>query len=467
MAATPPPEAVCRYCFEGADEGELLSPCMCKGNQRWVHAVCLIKWQRRQGRGTTSCEVCMAPWTILLDALDREVFVRSVRTNPRYPDVLGENEGGLDAEAQAQFLTLMAPGTLILQTPAKAREHGAITLQTLQQQQTLLAAQRAGGAGAGLPGLGASASNLSLFANLLTLQRARHWLRGCYLIVFRGDGDATDGASGGDSLVAINLSRVAHADERERADADAQAELLPLITALGLDREAVAAGSRRLPLLIGGPCHQTQPLVLLEINDDAALPRRGDFLAVPLVNASTVPSLRRFEAEWSSSAAAAAAEVGGPGGYHSHGADNAAGELQTVETAREGRQRESSRASQAATPNIVESSETPTAMTTGPSPSAPRLLQQGFNAAAPPAPCEGDEAGDGNSHGDSHEDSHGTSDGSGDGDTSLAALSAGSQHSRKLVLAVEPVVAAAIVREHGAENVRCVVVQGCAIVRQL
>ena len=75
---------------------------------------------------------------------------------------------------------------------------------------------------------------------MLTLQRARHWLRGCYLIVFRGDGDATDGASGGDSLVAINLSRVAHADERERADADAQAELLPLITALGLDREAVA-----------------------------------------------------------------------------------------------------------------------------------------------------------------------------------------------------------------------------------
>ena len=186
-------------------------------------------------------------------------------------------------------------------------------------------------------------------------------------------------------------------------------------------------------------------------------------MAVPLVNASTVPSLRRFEAEWSSSAAAAAAEAGGPGGYHSHGADNVAGELQTVETAREGEQRESSRASQAATPNIVESSETPTAMTTEPSPSAPRLLQQGFNAAAPPAPCEGDEAGDGNSHGDSH----GTSDGSGDGGTSLAALSAGSQHSRKLVLAVEPVVAAAIVREHGAENVRCVVVQGCAIVRRL
>jgi hypothetical protein len=39
-------EDVCRYCFEGADEGELISPCNCKGGQKWVHLKCLRRWQR-------------------------------------------------------------------------------------------------------------------------------------------------------------------------------------------------------------------------------------------------------------------------------------------------------------------------------------------------------------------------------------------------------------------------------------
>ncbi len=41
-------EAVCRYCFEPASEesGELISPCDCRGGQRWVHLSCLRRWQR-------------------------------------------------------------------------------------------------------------------------------------------------------------------------------------------------------------------------------------------------------------------------------------------------------------------------------------------------------------------------------------------------------------------------------------
>ena len=141
----PPAGAVCRYCFEGAAEGALLAPCRCSGNSRWVHGTCLIKWQRRQGRGTTSCEVCKAPWTVLLDALDRECFVRAVRTNPRYSPPADESEGGFDEAGQVHFLSLMRPGMLILQTPTRAREHGENTLQTLQQQQVLAAAQHASG----------------------------------------------------------------------------------------------------------------------------------------------------------------------------------------------------------------------------------------------------------------------------------------------------------------------------------
>ena len=39
-------ERLCRYCFDGDEEGELISPCNCKGGQRYVHTACLRRWQR-------------------------------------------------------------------------------------------------------------------------------------------------------------------------------------------------------------------------------------------------------------------------------------------------------------------------------------------------------------------------------------------------------------------------------------
>eukprot|EP00927_Polykrikos_kofoidii_P071956 TRINITY_DN68135_c0_g1_i1.p1 TRINITY_DN68135_c0_g1~~TRINITY_DN68135_c0_g1_i1.p1 ORF type:complete len:754 (+),score=150.76 TRINITY_DN68135_c0_g1_i1:214-2475(+) len=39
-------EIICRYCFDGADAGELIAPCKCAGGQRWVHLSCLRRWQR-------------------------------------------------------------------------------------------------------------------------------------------------------------------------------------------------------------------------------------------------------------------------------------------------------------------------------------------------------------------------------------------------------------------------------------
>ena len=75
--------------------------------------------QRRQGRGTVTCEVCKAGWSILLEALDRECFVRSVRTNSRYAPV---DDTALDEAAQEALSDLMRPGSLILQTPLRAAE---------------------------------------------------------------------------------------------------------------------------------------------------------------------------------------------------------------------------------------------------------------------------------------------------------------------------------------------------------
>lgn len=39
-------ERICRYCFEGEEEGDLISPCKCAGGQKYVHLKCLRQWQR-------------------------------------------------------------------------------------------------------------------------------------------------------------------------------------------------------------------------------------------------------------------------------------------------------------------------------------------------------------------------------------------------------------------------------------
>jgi len=39
-------ERICRYCFEGEEVGELISPCKCSGGQAFVHLACLRRWQR-------------------------------------------------------------------------------------------------------------------------------------------------------------------------------------------------------------------------------------------------------------------------------------------------------------------------------------------------------------------------------------------------------------------------------------
>ena len=39
-------DVMCRYCFGGEEDGELISPCVCKGGQKFVHLECLRRWQR-------------------------------------------------------------------------------------------------------------------------------------------------------------------------------------------------------------------------------------------------------------------------------------------------------------------------------------------------------------------------------------------------------------------------------------
>lgn len=51
----------CRYCLESDPVDDLFTPCLCMGESKWVHRVCLSRWQRL--RDTTNgahrrCEIC-------------------------------------------------------------------------------------------------------------------------------------------------------------------------------------------------------------------------------------------------------------------------------------------------------------------------------------------------------------------------------------------------------------------------
>mmetsp|Transcript_54258 Transcript_54258/g.129329 ORF Transcript_54258/g.129329 Transcript_54258/m.129329 type:complete len:430 (+) Transcript_54258:89-1378(+) len=70
-------DQMCRICFEGASEGDLVSPCDCEGSQKYVHLSCLRRWQRSVQLGAsnhpeevrredrhTRCGVCKAKFNI-------------------------------------------------------------------------------------------------------------------------------------------------------------------------------------------------------------------------------------------------------------------------------------------------------------------------------------------------------------------------------------------------------------------
>eukprot|EP00668_Euglena_longa_P013939 GGOE01017891.1.p1 GENE.GGOE01017891.1~~GGOE01017891.1.p1 ORF type:complete len:311 (-),score=63.00 GGOE01017891.1:29-928(-) len=60
---------LCRFCFVDDDPSQLISPCKCSGTQQYVHAQCLLKWQKvAMERGAVTqavrCSVCRARYTL-------------------------------------------------------------------------------------------------------------------------------------------------------------------------------------------------------------------------------------------------------------------------------------------------------------------------------------------------------------------------------------------------------------------
>jgi E3 ubiquitin-protein ligase DOA10 len=52
---------MCRICFGDAEDGRLISPCLCKGSMRFVHAECLTMWRNTSANQASffACDSCM------------------------------------------------------------------------------------------------------------------------------------------------------------------------------------------------------------------------------------------------------------------------------------------------------------------------------------------------------------------------------------------------------------------------
>ena len=105
--------SVCRFCF--SSEGELLSPCMCKGSQEWLHLECLRQWQKSillsqpthpkyQTDIDRICNVCLEPFT-------------GVGMPPSRHEAILQFSGG------ASMAALVAPGNLLVSTRESSREN--------------------------------------------------------------------------------------------------------------------------------------------------------------------------------------------------------------------------------------------------------------------------------------------------------------------------------------------------------
>ncbi|KAH8056545.1 hypothetical protein JL722_7382 [Aureococcus anophagefferens] len=328
----------CRICFDSDEPETLVRACLCNA---WVHIDCLNQWrQGRYPKARRECNVCRARWTTA--APRREMFERRVRTAPRYRPAA---EADLDEPA---LRSKMRVGCLISQSAARAdvealvlREGEGSKRERNSQLQRLLsrpfstregegdderAAQReraeaeAEAAAAARPAPRPSlvsrlramlspprasappaptrpreapprvGTMASLMAAVLRARAQRHWHKGCFVVLFVGDGSGSDGS---DAIVAANLTREVRVlgDDGEADEDDGRRRRLSWLRSLrdGARRAlapAPRAGARAAPPDAaapdaaaesesdGGPVYRNEPLGLLmlwrpEGSDDA------------------------------------------------------------------------------------------------------------------------------------------------------------------------------------------------------
>eukprot|EP00747_Dinoflagellata_sp_TGD_P179681 gnl/TRDRNA2_/TRDRNA2_30878_c0_seq1.p1 gnl/TRDRNA2_/TRDRNA2_30878_c0~~gnl/TRDRNA2_/TRDRNA2_30878_c0_seq1.p1 ORF type:complete len:456 (+),score=77.46 gnl/TRDRNA2_/TRDRNA2_30878_c0_seq1:88-1368(+) len=197
----------CRFCFDESIEEELISPCACRGTEKYVHPSCLRRWQSEvSDERRRTCQVCQTMFSVAPPPLpevppQRHLSVRrtpfgslieredagasprraplfgDVHTNPHYDREAGRR---LPDRLRSLMLNRMKPGCLVLQTPRRAEMEIPRPPRSRRADDGMMA----------------------LF-EIVVLARMAHWHKGIFLMGFQAPGEGSDGS---DALIGVNLA---------------------------------------------------------------------------------------------------------------------------------------------------------------------------------------------------------------------------------------------------------------------
>ena len=83
--------AQCHICLHGRTEGELISPCKCKGTGKYVHSLCLSRWRQQAAmcgnkKDYLRCSVCLSEYELPVPNIRAKIHEDEV--NSRYRSFL-------------------------------------------------------------------------------------------------------------------------------------------------------------------------------------------------------------------------------------------------------------------------------------------------------------------------------------------------------------------------------------------
>jgi putative AlgH/UPF0301 family transcriptional regulator len=217
-------ESVCRFCF--SSEGELISPCLCRGSNEWVHLKCLQAWQKQvlldqpthpkyQSSIDRICNVCLEPFT-----------GKGIPPS-RHEQIL--------SFTGAEIPALIKPGNLLVKTRESSRD------------------------------------NLELIAQHPEIkQRLGHWTQSVFLMLSKGRSD--------NGLLAVSMSKPIPGPPNDADLGFRERRLWAARTKKGNDE----TNFYKIRHWDGGPMHREMPFAVAHIPNSAAWAQEVDVVtAIP------------------------------------------------------------------------------------------------------------------------------------------------------------------------------------------
>jgi hypothetical protein len=77
----------CKYCL--SSDGQMISPCLCKGSIGYVHNRCLQDWIYSKSQSKPCCEICKIPFKIIWNLDNKqEKLIQDIAKNMFYISVI-------------------------------------------------------------------------------------------------------------------------------------------------------------------------------------------------------------------------------------------------------------------------------------------------------------------------------------------------------------------------------------------